>query len=303
MRAPVQAMNSSIPAVSAVVQSTTSGAAFLSMAEGSLNEEEVSNNTILSIAKQAGFQGSLLRPPFWFGLARSTSGRFGAAVHALPDGAVLTDMDSELCEDLMSTLVHEGITPKRIYGPPLVAQIAANTVSSLSEQSFCPQRYWVAYTTSSPVVQPSTAPGNLRLASNEDSSIVRDFGDQYSEEKTSLVAASDYFLHKLSQRDLYLWTDPTPGNVKTLIALSGRTENVVRIAGVFTPQKYRGHGYASAAIREVTNRELGQGYQSVTLMVEYTDDDAIHIYEKLGFRHHGSSVEMILERPIDRKTD
>jgi len=68
------------------VLSTTDSVQFLHRARAYLNRNEAENNTILSIAGQAGSEFSMLLPPFWFSLVETEEGDSGAAVYALPDG-------------------------------------------------------------------------------------------------------------------------------------------------------------------------------------------------------------------------
>ena len=96
------------------VSSTFDARLFLNSVKSRLDQDESGNNTILSIANQAGNPRSLLRPPFWFAYSIGSDGDFGFAVFALPDGLVLSVMPVTHCSAFVEELLKTGITPKRI---------------------------------------------------------------------------------------------------------------------------------------------------------------------------------------------
>ena len=277
------------------VCSTSDARLFLKSVKHWLDQDEAGNNTLLSIANQAGTPGSLLRPPFWFAYSSDSDGCFGIAVFALPDGLVLSDMPLSHCATVVEELLNTGITPKRIYASKQLALIAAALISKVSGRPFRLRKQWRALQISRFIHDYSCAKGRLQRTSGADIETIIELGNQYDSENPSVVRASDYFRSRLDEGDLYIWVSERSSEVCSILALSGRTDRVIRIAGVFTPEVHRGNGYASSSIVRVTNDSLSHGYRCVTLVVDTADNTAVDIYSRLGFEPIHDRLELVMD--------
>ena len=277
------------------VSSTSDARRFLKMAKRWLDQDEPGNNTILSIANQAGASGSLLGPPFWFAYSVGPNGDSGAAAFALPDGLVLSEMSQKHCTVVVEELLETGITPERIYASESVAPVAAALISKVTGRAFNCKKRWRALQIDR-IIDDYTCPsGDLRRADPGDIDAVIELGSQYDLENPSVVKVANYFLSRLREGDLYFWVSEEPTDIRSVLALSGRTDRVIRIAGVFTPQKYRGNRYASSSIVQATNECLSSGYRAVTLVVDTSDHVAEDIYLRLGFKAMHDRLELVTE--------
>lgn len=86
---------------------------------------------------------------------------------------------------------------------------------------------------------------------------------------------------KLAAGHLFVWED---GEARALAALAGPTPRAVRINSVYTPDAFRGHGYASAAVTALAARELAGGRSMVTLFADRSLPHTNRMYRKIGFR-------------------
>jgi hypothetical protein len=277
------------------VSSTSDACQFLEIAKRWLDQDEPGNNTILSIANQAGASGSLLGPPFWFAYSIGPNGDCGAAAFALPDGLVLSDMPRKHCIAIVEELLRTGIAPERIYASKCVAPVAASLISTATGRTFYSKRRWRALSLDRIIDHYACASGELRRADGGDIDTVIELGNQYDLENPSVVKVANYFLSRLQEGDLYFWVAEDPRDIRSVLALSGRTDRVIRIAGVFTPEKYRGNRYASSSIVRASNQCLASGYEAVTLVVDTSDSVAVDIYLRLGFKPVHDRLELIVE--------
>lgn len=277
------------------VSSTSDAREFLQSSKSCLDLHEAGNNTILSIANQAGTPGSLLRPPFWFARSTGPNGDVGFAAFAVPDGLVLSDMQKSHCTAVVKNLLRNGIAPERIYAPEYLAYVAAEQVSSVTGRTFSLKRQWRALQIERLIDNYSCAVGDLRQANDADVEGIIQLGDQYDLENPSVVKAADYFLSRLNEGDLHFWVSENSSDILSVLALSGRTDSVIRIAGVFTPKQYRGKGYASSSIVRATNSCLLSGYSSVILVVDTMNDVAVNIYSQLGFEPIHDRLELVID--------
>lgn len=280
--------------MSIYVSSTSDSRQFLEMAKRWLDQDEPGNNKILSIANQAGASVSLLRPPFWFAHSVGPNGDSGAAAFALPDGLVLSDMSEKHCSLVIEELLRTGIAPERIYASERVAPVAAALISTIGGRTFFCKRRWRALQRDRIIDDYTCANGYLRRANGGDIDAVIDLGNQYDLENPSIVKVGSYFLARLQEGDLYFWVSEESTDIRSILALSGRTDHIIRIAGVFTPAKYRGNGYASSSIVRATNECLSSGCSGVTLDVDTSDDVAVDIYLRLGFKAMHDRLELVI---------
>lgn len=274
------------------ITSTKDPEEFLAHCRGFLMENECENNTLLTIVSQAGQADSLLEPPFLF-LAASSKGRIcGVAAHALPDGLVISDVSTSACRAIVDEVILHGITPRRVLAAEHTANAAADRIEEVSGLRLRPVRRWSFYFTEERVDDSYYGPGLLRSAERSDEDTVRQLALGYQREKGSIVDVCEYFLCRLREGNLHLWTHPGIEDVRTVVATSGKTKHVVRIAGVYTPPNSRMKGFAASAIATVTNDHIRSGYRAVTLSVDQSDVGARKLYERLGFKYLYERVEM-----------
>ena len=275
------------------VTSTENAEEFLDGNREFLLARECENNTLLSIASQAGRDGSLLQPPFLFVTVSSGGQKTGAAIHAAPDGLVMTEMPASESMAVAEEVISFGIHPRRVFASEETGLAASEMIRKSTGTRFWPARRWSVYYTEEPIDEARAGPGALRAAEASDEDTVTEFGLGYQAEKGSIVDVCEYFLARLREGNLHLWTHPGIKDVRTVVATSGKTEHVVRIAGVYTPPDSREQGYAASAVARVTNDQIRSGVRIVTLTVDQADDGARKLYEKLGFKHLHERVEFI----------
>lgn len=91
---------------------------------------------------------------------------------------------------------------------------------------------------------------------------------------------------------VWLWVDEDDRPVH-LTAANPPAFGVTRIGPVFTPKKQRGHGYASAAVAEVSRRLQRDGAR-VTLFTDQANPTSNKIYLALGFEPVVDMVELAI---------
>ncbi|MFW6293519.1 MAG: GNAT family N-acetyltransferase [Spirochaetota bacterium] len=70
----------------------------------------------------------------------------------------------------------------------------------------------------------------------------------------------------------------------SMAGYSGSTPNGIRVVLVYTPPELRGHGYASAAVAELSRRLLAGGRRFCFLFTELSNPTSNHIYQEIGYR-------------------
>jgi predicted GNAT family acetyltransferase len=127
---------------------------------------------------------------------------------------------------------------------------------------------------------PLSVEGYFRIGGNADKSLVKNWGKKYDSERPANVSIKEFLLKKLADQQLYLWVDENP---KSLATVSGENCSGLRISSVYTPPVYRSNGYATALVRDLSQKYLDGGSTYVTLNTQL-GDPVERIYRKLGFK-------------------
>lgn len=86
----------------------------------------------------------------------------------------------------------------------------------------------------------------------------------------------------IRENKAYVYED-MDNNVVTMAVVARELVNGAAIAYVYTPQEYRGKGYAVANIYYLSKKLLEQGYKFCTLFVDKKNPISCRAYEKVGY--------------------
>ncbi|WP_395694501.1 GNAT family N-acetyltransferase [Nocardioides sp.] len=79
-----------------------------------------------------------------------------------------------------------------------------------------------------------------------------------------------------------------------LTAMNAPAYGVSRVGPVYTPAEHRGHGYASAAVAEVSRRILEAGDRAC-LFTDQANPTSNKIYEAVGYRAVVDMANLLVE--------
>jgi predicted GNAT family acetyltransferase len=82
-------------------------------------------------------------------------------------------------------------------------------------------------------------------------------------------------------RRIFLWEDAEP---VSLVGVGGATPNGIRIGPVYTPPRFRGHGYASALTATVSQAMLDEGRRFCFLYTDLANPTSNKIYQAIGYK-------------------
>jgi predicted GNAT family acetyltransferase len=86
----------------------------------------------------------------------------------------------------------------------------------------------------------------------------------------------------IDDRSLFVWTDS--GEVVSSAAVSRPTRTGIAVSYVYTPPEFRGRGYATSCVAELTARQLRAGRQFCCLYTDLANPTSNAIYAKIGYR-------------------
>jgi GNAT superfamily N-acetyltransferase len=129
--------------------------------------------------------------------------------------------------------------------------------------------------------------GSQRMALSEDAKLVADWMIQFQIE--ALMDEADYeaallrATQLINRKELYLYEDEEHRTV-SMAAATRRLIHGMGITYVFTPEEYRGKGFAAANIYYLSKTLLEQGYDFCTLYVDKKNPLSNRAYEKVGYK-------------------
>jgi GNAT superfamily N-acetyltransferase len=253
---------------------------FLASCEKWLSLREIENHTVLSLAGVLTSLHPIYQPPFRFVHVIHDQQIRGCCICAEPDGLVLSNFSEQDALAVFHYLKTNINIPSRIFGPKRPALQIAKLFEELRTTPYRIQSAWRVHCLESLLGDRLSVEGGIRIGSDADKGLVGKWGKKYDSERPANVSIKQFLLKKLADQQLYLWVDDSP---KSLATISGENCSGLRISSVYTPPFYRSNGYATALVRDLSQKYLDSGSAYVTLNTQ-AGDPVERIYRRLGFK-------------------
>ena len=89
------------------------------------------------------------------------------------------------------------------------------------------------------------------------------------------------------EESMYIWDHDGPVS----IARESRAmKNGTNVALVYTPPEFRGRGYATSCVHQLTKKLLAGGYRFCSLYTDLANPTSNHIYPKIGYVPLGNTL-------------
>jgi predicted GNAT family acetyltransferase len=86
---------------------------------------------------------------------------------------------------------------------------------------------------------------------------------------------------RVAAGEVYLWCDPEP---RSMAGSARPTAHGVAVNAVYTPREWRGRGYATACVAEISRRMLASGFDFCVLYTDLANPTSNAIYTRIGYR-------------------
>ena len=271
-----------------------SAASFLSASLDWLMNDELVNNEIIAVANLVARRDHHYKTPIYLASIHDPSGICGCAVQALPDSLTVSDLPQAAIFLLLAD---------RQSAPNSIEWLTANDdlaerIGRVWEQAFggtwSIKNRWLVQSTSKIRFDYSSISGGLRSATSDDKKLILDWGNRYANESPSPINIPQFMNRKLTEKNLYLWDY---NGSRTMIAVSGKTENVARISAVYTPIEFRGNGFARAGVAAVTRKLLDSGHKQCTLVTDERKSKLAELYSTVGYSAVTKRISINLAPP------
>lgn len=204
----------------------------------------------------------------------------------MPDRAA-TDLASVLIDrgevtSAINGAVNGAMAPATAYAEEVVRRLGGNVHVAMHTRLF----------ELTSVIDPQPVPGRLRSAEVEEAERVRGWMDAFHVDADEQAGRSgeategdsptiDMVVRRIESDRVWLWEDGS-GTPVHLTGCSHASFGAQRIGPVYTPAEHRGHGYASAAVAEISRRILTAGARPC-LFTDQANPTSNKIYQGVGF--------------------
>ena len=134
--------------------------------------------------------------------------------------------------------------------------------------------------------------GRMRPAEEREAIILEQWASAFAIDAALPSAERDMFPRLVRShvraRTLSIWE--LDGAPVSMACVQGATKNGIRVSMVYTPPEHRGHGFASACVAAVSERELASGRRFCMLYADLANPTSNGIYRRIGYQMIGESV-------------
>ncbi len=245
-----------------------------------LLHQEDHHNPIVSVARLLTTREHPFRHPIYLASAKDGDEIIGCALAAAPDGLELTALPAGVASSFVASVAEARPDLPVVGGPRLAALEFARSWVQRHGGAWQIRYDWMLFRVDA-VEQPRSVPGRLRPAEESDWPLLKHWAPAYSQATNAHVDVTGFFQRRLRRRELFVWDHDGP---KSVVAVSGNTPRGVRLNAVFTPEPFRGRGYASNVVASASRNALDAGAAFCVLFADREPSAPSRIYRAVGYR-------------------
>jgi predicted GNAT family acetyltransferase len=185
-------------------------------------------------------------------------------------------------DDLVSAMLEAGRRPTGVNGARHVSEPFARAWRDIAAAQLEVRRDLRAFELR--VVRRRAMPaGSFRPATDGDVALLERWALAFAEAIDEPLSPADasQTVARMLPYDLVVWERDS--EVVSMAAVVRRTPWSSSVAYVYTPPPLRGHGFASAVVAELSQRELDAGQSWCSLFTDAANPTSNHIYTEIGY--------------------
>lgn len=264
-----------------------------------LKTHQVEHNVILSICQLAERQIARGETPaFRAAVLRHDGETQLIAVQAPPHNLILSRGNADDVSFMVGLMAEAKQPFPAIVGPSDMAGAFAEEWTRQTGHKTVEYMDQIIYALKT-VHFPPPVEGVFRLAHADETQMLADWAMAFAKdtlphaEQPDEKKALEKTAARIEQGSLAVWD--VNGKAVSQAGVSG-TDSVARVKLVYTPPEYRGKGYASAVVAQLSQQLLTQGRGLCCLYANARNPVSNAIYRKIGYEFVGRSSLYILEK-------
>jgi uncharacterized protein len=275
-----------------VIERHTDVLEFLEAAQAWLREAEAENNLLLGMAlNRRGREPT--DPLCYWATVRAGHSIVGCACRTPPRSLVLSRLPTAAVAALVERFSTVDASLSGVTGPAAEAEAFAKHWNARHGGRSSVRIRLRLHELTRPPRLDGTLPGSLRKAADTDVALAREWIEAYVRDTGIDPATGDMAERLIERGQLFLWADG--GDVRSMAAAARDTGSGCSINTVYTPPRFRRHGYASATVAALSDRLLEAGRRFCCLYTDVSNPTSNSIYARIGYRPIRDDVEIALE--------
>jgi len=236
-------------------------------------------------------------PANWFmATVTNASGLLLTAIMTPPHNVALYATDNKIDADAMTCLIN-GLADTLIPGVLAEKSLAERFAQTYT--AACGKTYEIAMnqriyelTQVSPNIPQM---GKIRLLEDGDMSFFpywrsAMFGEAIHHANTMEIPTGADNNYHLNGKKIYILE--VDGVAVSMAGFTREMQSVIGVGYVYTPSYYRGRGYASSAVAQVSQIALDRGFTKCVLYTDLTNPTSNSIYQKIGYHPICDSLQL-----------
>jgi GNAT superfamily N-acetyltransferase len=273
---------------------TTDAAEYLDRVGVFLRRRPVEHSVLLSTAaSRVGTERETAEPSLWLWV-ENDGDVVATAQHTPPHGAYLSTGPAEAVRTLTRALWQMRPALPGVAGLEPAPQNFATEWSRLGGPHATPSMRMGLYAADEVNIPPGI-PGQFRLATPGDASVLRSWSNQFFAESGASASGNDEIGQRIEAGLLVVWE--VEGALVSMAATTVPQGGVSRVHLVYTPAEYRRRGFASACVATLTARELATPGRTCMLYTDLANPTSNGIYQAVGYRRAGDAVQLGFDVP------
>lgn len=269
---------------------------FLAAAGGLLAANPVESTVVATVTARFADEGVPDRvdgqPPSWWLVVRDGDRTVGAAMRTapfVPFPVYLLAMPDDAAVTLAHRLHTRGEVVHAVHGAVPAVDVCAAELARLTGKTVRATERMRLQTVAA-IVDPPLPRGELRAARAGDVDLVLAWFDAFGADAAEQAGSEDPHpapieteartRQRIENGEIYVWE--VDGRTVHMTAFNPESFGVVRVGPVYTPKEERGHGYAAAAVAEVSRTLLASGVE-VCLFTDQANPTSNGLYERIGY--------------------
>ena len=262
-------------------------AEFLAAVRPVLAEHEAEHHLVLGVAAACASRRTRHAAPFAAVVEDDDGLSLAAWMEDSHPLLVASDRDSLLpgAEALLEALGNRGLTPSYVIGAVGQVEACVRLWTVRTDQPVQLAMRQRAYRLDA--VQPlSLTRGRLRVATLDDVDLIASWQHAFDVEALGALALpsdASRSRRRILAGELYLWCD-ADGQPRAMAGSARPTTRGIAVNSVYTPGEWRGRGYATACVAELSRQLLTSGFGFCVLYTDLANPTSNAIYTRIGYR-------------------
>lgn len=265
---------------------------FLAKLRPLLEADEAANGLMLGLALRVEADPHAFGDADPYFATVEDEGVIVAALMTPPHGVILYGTRSPADEAvaaalqaLADNLQHNGCSVPTVNGPSALSTAFAQHWSTLAGVAFEPSMATRVFKLQA-VCSPQYSSGHMRLVTDVDRDLVAAWLRAFTQEaehndEVDEVQLHKSISHKIADQHLFFWED---GAAVSLAGLTRPTAHGIAIGPVYTPPAFRGRGYATSLVAQLSQQQLDGGKEFCALFTDLANPTSNHIYQAIGYQ-------------------